>query len=254
MALQNIGSINSTAVLWLPYCGPGATPSDFISRWNVDPWLLAGLAATAAGASALNRSRPGKPELLLGALMLLVVSFVSPLCALSSALFSARVVHHALLVLGVAPLIAFGLREVRGQFSLPAATLLHTVVLWTWHAPTAYGWALSSDGAYWLMQATLGMSALIFWLAVRNAGGLAAAAGLLAGMVQMGALGALVSLAPRPLYAPHLMTTQPWGMSPLTDQQLGGLIMWAPMAGVYLLAALVLVGRSLEPNRRLASA
>ena len=36
----------------------------------------------------------------------LAVAFISPPCALSSALFSARVVHHALLVAVAAPLLA----------------------------------------------------------------------------------------------------------------------------------------------------
>ena len=49
----------------------------------------------------LARSRAG-----MAAVAVLVVAFVSPLCALSAALFSARVVHHLLLVAVAAPLIA----------------------------------------------------------------------------------------------------------------------------------------------------
>ena len=40
------------------------------------------------------------------AIALMLVVFVSPLCALSSALFSARVTHHIILIAGVAPLLA----------------------------------------------------------------------------------------------------------------------------------------------------
>jgi putative membrane protein len=59
----------------------------------------------------------------------------------------------------------------------------------------------------------------------------------------MGALGALITFAGEPLYAPHFATTLAWGLTPLEDQQAGGLIMWAPAAGAYLAAALILLMR-----------
>jgi hypothetical protein len=62
-------------------------------------------------------------------------------------------------------------------------------------------------------------------------------------MVQMGLLGALITFAANPLYAPHFATTLPWGLDPLEDQQLAGLIMWAPAAAIYLAAALFIAGR-----------
>ncbi len=48
------------------------------------------------------------------AIALMFVIFVSPLCALASALFSARVLHHVLLIAAVAPLlaVAFPLRRI----------------------------------------------------------------------------------------------------------------------------------------------
>ena len=67
-------------------------------------------------------------------------------------------------------------------------------------------------------------------------------------MVQMGVLGALITFASRPLYAPHWSTTAPWGLAPLEDQQLAGLVMWAPAAAIYLLAALAILYRSLQAS------
>ena len=61
--------------------------------------------------------------------------------------------------------------------------------------------------------------------------------------MQMGLLGALITFAGQPLYAPHFFTTEPWGLSALEDQQVAGLIMWAPSAGLYLAAALAIAGR-----------
>jgi len=54
----------------------------------------------------------------------------------------------------------------------------------------------------------------------------------------MGLLGALITFAGAPLYAPHAVSTLAWGLTPLEDQQLAGLIMWAPAAVFYLAAAL----------------
>ena len=76
------------------YCGPAPLPAEAWTRLNLDPLLLLGLALMAL---AVGRDRRG-----LAALAVLLLAFVSPLCALSSALFSARVVHHLLLVVVVA--------------------------------------------------------------------------------------------------------------------------------------------------------
>ena len=235
------------APAWLPYCGPGPAPGDWLGRWNLDPWLLAALLAVAAAWLVLEGRRARAPQRLWGAAAggLLVLAFISPLCALTSALFSARVVHHALLVSVTAPLIVMALSERRRgpPPGLATATAVQALVFWVWHAPAAYGWALSHDGAYWLMQLSLLGSAMIFWAGVLRASAPAAVAALLATMVQMGLLGALITFAGQPLFVPHLTTTAAWGLTPLADQQLAGLIMWAPAAGVYLLSALVLLGR-----------
>lgn len=231
-----------------PYCGVPPAPDELMARWNVDPVLSTTLAAAGLGwwvwRARGGRARDGVAVM---SLAVLLVAFVSPLCALSSALFSARVVHHGLLVAVAAPLLAFAPARPWRILPLPAATLAHGLLFWIWHAPGPYAWALSADAAYWLMQGCLFLSALAFWAAVRRGPALAAAGGLLLTTMQMGLLGALISLAGAPLYAPHLLTTTAWGLSALEDQQLAGLIMWAPMAGAYLAAALVLVGRQLRP-------
>lgn len=237
-----------------PYCGEAPIPAELLVRWNLDPWVVAAL-VIAALAWAARRERDLRSNLLFGAgLLALAVAFVSPLCALSSALFSARVFHHGLLIAGAAPLLAFGLPRSGPILPLAAAAAAHAVFVWIWHAPAPYAWALSSDLAYWLMQACLLGSALVFWRAVRQAHGLAAAAALLATMMQMGLLGALIALAGQPLYAPHLTTTQAWSLTPLADQQLAGILMWAPLSLVYLLAALGLAARAFGRDGRVGAA
>lgn len=186
---------------------------------------------------------PGHKRAFSVAAFLFFLLFITPFCALSSALFAARVTHHVLLSLAIAPLLIWSFGRVNVKGGIIFWTAIQTLVFWAWHAPPAYAAALSSDLAYWLMQASLFGVSFGFWAAVRRASAPAAVGALLAAMVQMGLLGALITFAPAPLYAPHFLTTQAWGLSPLEDQQLAGLIMWAPSAGFYLGAALVLLWR-----------
>ena len=194
------------------------------------------------------RLRRHERALGLGALVVLSIGFVSPLCALSSALFAARTVHHVLLVAVAAPLIAWALPTRRVE-PLALATAIQAVVFWGWHAPSAYAAALSNDLIYWTMQLSLLASAVWFWAGVRRASAPAAVGCLLIAMVAMGLLGALLTFANQPIYVPHLLTTQVWGFTPLADQQAAGLIMWAPAAAVYLAAALLVLGRWIGPDQ-----
>ncbi len=190
-----------------------------------------------------------------GALLAAFLLFVSPFCALTSALFSARVVHHVLIGLLLAPLVVAALPERRRMIGSPAVwTAVQALIFWLWHAPPVYAWALSSNAAYWLMQLSLLASAACFWASLRRVSAPVAVAALLATMVQMGLLGALITFSAAPLYAPHFLATQVWGFSPLEDQQMAGLIMWAPGAAAYLIAAMVLAGRWLGREARLSAA
>ena len=205
-------------------------------------------ALTVMGLALLKRwPQPHRDLAAAGVLGLLVFLFVSPFCALGSALFSARVVHHVILATVLGPLLvmAFDLHR-RRPIGLVPATVIHGAIFWAWHIPALYSAALSSDLIFWAMQVTIVMSAALFWAAILRAEATAAVAALLATMVAMGVLGALITFAGRPLYPPHWLTTDAWGLSPLEDQQLAGLVMWAPAAAIYLLAALAILYRSLQ--------
>jgi putative membrane protein len=180
-----------------------------------------------------------------------VLLYVSPLCALSSAFFTVRVVHHMALVLVLAPLLAFGLAPWIRRLPSPMWpwTAVAAVTFWTWHVPAPYEAALSSDAVYALMQLTILGSAIAFWLGVRRAAPAAALAAILVTTVVMGLLGALITFASSPLYAPHVASTLSWGVSPLEDQQLAGIIMWAPGSIAYLAAALWIGWRWMRVER-----
>jgi putative membrane protein len=229
----------------IAYCGPAAIPDDLWTRWNLDPLLIGILAALAivVGGGRSSDARAGW-----AAIVLMLIIFVSPLCAMSSALFSVRVLHHVLLIAAVAPLLALAFPQ-RKISSLPIAVLVavNAVVLWLWHAPGLYTWGLASVPAYWLMQISLLGSAWLLWRAILAPTQPGTALMALAATIgQMGLLGALIVFAPRPLYLVHLASTASWGMAPLTDQQLAGLLMWVPAMLPYLGVGLWIAWSSLR--------
>ena len=92
-----------------------------------------------------------------------------------------------------------------------------------------------------LEQGTFLLSALLLWLAACGARGVAGVVALLLTSMHMTLLGALLTLAPRPLYPGH---SGSFGLDRLTDQQLGGVLMLAAAGSAYLLGGLYLGGRT----------
>lgn len=242
-----------------PYCGSAPVPAEWLSRWNLDFTLLAALGVIALlHLTTLWRETADGRAPRLGAAAtawaLIAVMFISPLCALTSALFSARVAHHAVLVAVIAPLLVMSLPRAWALTKLVRlgafAFVAHMVVLWFWHAPVPYAAALRDSRIFWVMELSLLFSAIWLWMCVfAPSGALGSMVGFLLGtVIQMGALGAILTFARVPLYAAHLSVTEPWGLSALQDQQLAGLIMWVPGAIPYLAAALALLANRIQPN------
>jgi len=231
----------------IAYCGPGAVPGDLLTRWNFDPLVIAAIVGLAI---VIARGRVANARAGWGALALLATIFVSPLCALSSALFSVRVLHHVLLVAAAAPLLALAFPARRLPL-LPLAALVgaHMIILWVWHMPGPYEWGLANVQAYWLMQASLLGSAWLLWRAILASTTQVGSAllALVATIAQMGLLAALIVFAPRPLYEVHIAGAAAWGMTALADQQLAGLLMWVPALLPYLGVGLWLAWVKLQP-------
>lgn len=241
---------------YIPYCGPPPIPG--AATWNLDPVLIAAFAAAAIGyargARAAGATRAERGSFAAG-WAVLVVAFVSPLCQIGVALFAARVGQHVLATLVAAPLIVFG----RGGLALagllprppkrlapttaPAAALAvgpvaFALMLWTWHVGPPYDATLTSDAIYWAMLLSLFGAALLLWWGLLRAPrdlGFAAILVALATGMQMSLLGLALTFAEGPWFASHLATTAAWGLTPLEDQQLGGLTMWMP--GMILMVA-----------------
>jgi putative membrane protein len=226
---------------FIPYCGSAPAPGAL--HWNVDPILLVALLMLAISHVSFVRLH-GLTNWDMAACafgwLILLLSFVSPLCNLSVALFSARASQHMVIVLLAAPLIARGLmfapagqrRTASGAWT---TTIAFAAIFWIWHSPAFYDATLRSNLVYWLMHATTVVTALALWMAVFNSRALLAFLVLFVSGLQMSLLGALLTFAAVPLFSVHEFTTAAWGLTWLQDQQLGGLVMWVP-AGLLLTA------------------
>jgi putative membrane protein len=265
----------------LAHPGQPLAPHDLWVAWNLDPVLVAGFLLAAL---AYRRGRTGGPRRDLdtwrarcfaGALVALGVALLSPLDAFSSALASAHMVQHLLLVLVAAPLLALSapsstllrgsplaVRRASGRWRRrlrlthrnlravghPAAVwLLHMGVLWFWHAAVPYDAALDSAPLHILEHASFLVTAVLFWHVVigpRVGDRVPNGVGVLlvfAMAMQSVFLSVLLTFARTPWYSGYAETTTPWGLEPLADQQLAGVIMWIPTGAVYLVAALALL-------------
>lgn len=237
-----------------PYCGAAPIPTNLSSSWNFDPVLIIILAA---GLTALYLGQSRAQSGLTTALGIVVfAAFISPLCALSSALFSARAVHHILVGAVAAPMIAMMLpRNLTSRLKVPVEVVfvLHTAIYWLWHLPFAYDFALSGPWQYWVMQCGLILASVWLWtVMLSQRTSVFAALGLSVGtMVQMGFLAAVITFAPFPIFEAHFLTTEAFGLNPLQDQQLAGLLMWTVGILPYAVTAIWMVSaRLMAPVER----
>lgn len=208
----------------------------------------------------------------LAGIWVLAMSLLSPIHALGGFLFSLHMVQHILLLVVAAPLLVLGrplvvylwalppgLRQNAGRvLARPTARsivdtlgrpavgwLLYAVFVWIWHLPALYQAAMVSESVHALQHGTFVLVAVIFWWAAvefgrRRSGGY----GL--GIIYFfttalhgSAFGALLTFAREAWYPFYEGRTAAWGLTPLQDQQYGGLVMWVPAGLVYLAAALI---------------
>ncbi len=204
---------------------------------------------------------------------LLFLALCSPLHRLGEALFSAHMAQHEILMLGAAPLLVLGRpltpllwalprgwRRKAGRFGRarpvhdawrvltePAvAWFLRAAALFGWHAPHLYQATLKSEWAHAAQHSCFLFSALLFWWALlrgRNGrlGYGAAVLYLFTTLMYSGLLGALLTFSPHVWYPAYGDRARAWGLTPVEDQSLGGLIMWVPAGTVYILAAVAML-------------
>ena len=255
--------------------GPRDTP------WIVSALLLTSALLYAGGLLKLWPHVHARSELLwrAGAFAAgwgaLVLALLSPLDVAAGSSFAYHMIQHEILMLVAAPLLVAGralptfiwafpsrMRVATGRTTkLPAvrtvwdaltsplgAWILHAAALWLWHAPAIFNAAVLNATLHEWQHATFLITALIFWHALLRHGSQGVAiVYLFTTTIHTGVLGALLTLARRPFYVTldaglHDLA----GLTPLEDQQLGGLIMWVPGALVYVGVALFLLSRWLS--------
>ena len=168
--------------------------------------------------------------------------------AMSGYGMSGHMAAHMIAVAIAAPLIAIGIQS--GRFDpaarwprlaspLPAA-MIEAVVVWGWHVPALRSLAAHHPLALVAEQASFLAAGLLLWSAVLAPRHRAAGVGaLLVTSMHMTLLGALIGLAPRPLYLHH-------GADALTDQQIAGVVMLLVGGIAYLAGGLAMLGRLLQ--------
>ncbi|RYZ05432.1 MAG: cytochrome c oxidase assembly protein [Comamonadaceae bacterium] len=225
-----------------------ALPQGWWLQWSLAPVPL--LAVIGLCRFAHRQPAPRRGHAWTGCL-LCAIALLSPLCRLGATLAMAHmaqlmvmVAAGALLALGAPPS-----RRWNAARGLPALTLLHAAVLWGWHVPVVYTAILADAIVHAAAWSLLLGSSFAFWRAVLSAAPtrpLAALLAVLATMAHTGLLGALLTLSGRALYAVQAPGARAWGLAPLADQQVAGLLMWVPGSFAYFAAAVVLSVRMIR--------
>jgi cytochrome c oxidase assembly factor CtaG len=259
----------------------GADPHGNLPAWTFDPWVvlplvgvlalyLVGLGVLWRRAGAGHGIRFWQAGCYLAGWLALAGALLSPLHWWGEHLFTAHMIEHEVVMIVAAPLLVLGRPLGAGLWAWPAAarrqvgrlaqgggpvglpwrlltrpavaSLLHALAIWVWHVPALFDATVTSTALHRLQHLSFLLSALLFWWAMlHRAHPGTAAAHLFATMVHTGILGAVLCFAPRVLFRAQTAQAVLWGLTPLEDQQLAGLVMWVPGGIVYIGAALAFV-------------
>ena len=194
--------------------------------------------------------RDHHPTLFALGLAAIAVALLSPVDELADLRFSAHMIQHMLLMMVAAPLTLLGLpspvargalgnrnaREILGRISdPPVGYLAFNANLLLWHIPGLYGLALRNEWIHALQHALFFYTALLFWWRVIDATHgwypmwrwpPAKWLYLLVAAPPSYALGTILWAGGRLLYLDYAEVGGSWALTPLADQQLGGLFMW----------------------------
>lgn len=262
------------------HTGQPVAPHDVWTAWEIDPLVLGAVAVTALaygrGLKSLSR-RDTRGRFFGAGVVVVLVAVASPLEGMAGSLASAHMVQHMLLVMVAAPLLAWARplptilhgsplswRKATGSWrrrwrltpsrmdrlAHPAlAWLFLAGTLWLWHSSSMYDLALRSEAVHALEHALFLVAAVWFWSAVlrgmwspRHSVGPAILMLFTMG-VQGVLLSAMLTFSDYPWYEAYAGTAPLWGLTPLEDQHLAGLIMWIPGGLLYTGSALAVLIR-----------
>lgn len=246
------------------------------TAWDWEPSIVVGCAGLLAAYGAAARFKFSRRAwCYLAGVIVLLLALVSPLDTLSdNYLFSAHMVQHILLILVVPPLLLLGIpREMaqkalripwvaRAERILSKPLLAWSVgvgVLWLWHWPPLYNAAVANEQIHILEHLCFLAGSTIFWWPIISPVEELRMEPLLAVAYTFGACSAhtvlaiILTFAPLGHYPAYINPADPygilpiirgdWGLTPLADQQWGGLLMWVPACLVYLSFILATLAR-----------
>lgn len=209
----------------------------------------------------------------LGGMLAGLVALVSPIDTLADHLFFVHMVQHILL-LDIAPILAIlGLTKVilrpitraiqdvehrAGWFAGPVfAALLYIGVIWVWHIPAAYDFAVSHAPIHVMEHMSFLIAGSLYWWHLispirsrQRLTGLGPIVYMGSTKVCVGVLGMALAFAPVALYPYYVHQNHPFGISPLTDQALAGIIMAVEQSIVMGIALVWLFIRALGESER----
>ena len=223
------------------------------NRWDLHPSVVIGLVLLGGLYVFLGGGRAPRRRVAAfgGALVLMFVALNGPLHNLSDGyLFSAHMAQHLALTLVFPPLLLYGtpgwvvrrlLRPpVVFRFAawatrpLPAA-LVFLAPITLWHFPLFYQAALRDHGLHIVQHLVFIATAVLMWWPVLSPVPQLPRIAYPAQMgylfllgIPMSVVGALITLSGSVLYPFYAVAPRVWNLSPLVDQQIGGLLMWVP--------------------------
>jgi len=230
------------------------------TSWTIHPSVVVGLIALAGlyewGARTAGRPlalspSPARRLSYYAALSIVFLSLNGPLHDLSDYyLFSAHMVQHLLLTLVVPPLLIWGvpgwmlrpLLRVRAVAAVARALtrpvrafVLFNVVIAAWHLPPVYNTAMAYHPVHIVQHLMFMSTAVLMWWPLLSPlpelPRLAYPGQMLYCFlmsIPMSIVAIYVAMADSVLYPAYAAAPRLWGISPLEDQHIGGLIMWIP--------------------------
>jgi cytochrome c2 len=147
----------------------------------------------------------------------------------------------------VARMLATPWRAITGPVTV---LLLHAIVLWAWHIPDAFEFALHHETIHAIQHLMFFVTAALFWWAIIHGrygrvGYGVAVFFVFATAMHTSILGALLVFGKRIWYPSY---------TSIDDQQLAGLIMWIPSGVIFIVAGLALFAAWLGESERRARA
>jgi putative membrane protein len=252
-------------------------------QWTFEPSVFVGVLALsiAYGKGWSRARRPGEPHppgygrllLFVASMVCVLAALISPVDALSRDLMVIHMVQHILLldimpILLILSLTKGILRPVTrrlttiesraGFFGHPAfAVMLYVGMMWFWHIPTMYDFALAHGNIHVLEHLCFSAAGTLYWWhllsPVRSRmrlGGMGPVMYMVVTKLLVGVLGVFLAFSPTSIYPWYSHHPAYWGLSPRVDQNLAGLVMALEQSIVMGVALVYLFVQMLSESER----